>query len=202
MTLFGNKDAVSNTAQIWVSGFKKRPNTANKTAFYGNNTTGYRANTTMKVGAFGVAQTSIQKQTNLKVSSIVVGSNGGANYTNNDTVTVGFGTMSVNALFTVTTNTTGGAATLAITNNGVFTLGPNLSPSVATVNKTVVNASANGLLVTIVTAKAYEGSKIPHAGWVVRKEGTGGRAGRVQYEVMIAGGISGASNTNSTNYMG
>lgn len=30
---------------------------------------------------------------------------------------------------------------------------------------------------------------IPHTGWVLRTEGTGGRAGRVQYEVLVAGGI-------------
>lgn len=30
---------------------------------------------------------------------------------------------------------------------------------------------------------------IAHTGWVVRTEGTGGRAGRVQYEVLVAGGI-------------
>lgn len=31
-------------------------------------------------------------------------------------------------------------------------------------------------------------SAITHAGWVVRKEGTGGRAGRVQYETLVAMG--------------
>lgn len=30
---------------------------------------------------------------------------------------------------------------------------------------------------------------VAHTGWVVRTEGTGGRAGRVQYEVLVAGGI-------------
>lgn len=31
---------------------------------------------------------------------------------------------------------------------------------------------------------------IAHTGWVLRTEGTGGRAGRVQYEVLVAGGIN------------
>jgi hypothetical protein len=31
-----------------------------------------------------------------------------------------------------------------------------------------------------------------HAGWVLRTEGTGGRAGRVQYEVLVAMGSLGA----------
>lgn len=30
-----------------------------------------------------------------------------------------------------------------------------------------------------------------HTGWVYRKEGTGGRSGRVQYEVLVAGSIEG-----------
>lgn len=36
-----------------------------------------------------------------------------------------------------------------------------------------------------------EADAVPHSGWVLRKEGTGGRAGRVHYEVLVAGGISG-----------
>ena len=33
-----------------------------------------------------------------------------------------------------------------------------------------------------------EGDKAPHSGWVLRTEGSGGRAGRVQYEVLVASG--------------
>lgn len=37
-----------------------------------------------------------------------------------------------------------------------------------------------------------DGKKVAHAGWVVRKVGTGARAGRVQYETLVAmGSISG-----------
>ena len=32
-------------------------------------------------------------------------------------------------------------------------------------------------------------AKAPHTGWVLRTVGTGNRAGRVQYEVLVAGGI-------------
>ena len=31
-----------------------------------------------------------------------------------------------------------------------------------------------------------EAAAVVHAGWVLRKEGTGGRAGRVQYETLVA----------------
>jgi hypothetical protein len=44
-----------------------------------------------------------------------------------------------------------------------------------------------------------ESSKVPHAGWVLRTEGTGGRAGRVSYEVLVASSsITGDSATDDT----
>lgn len=48
------------------------------------------------------------------------------------------------------------------------------------------------------------GSKkgITHAGWVVRREGTGGRAGRVQYETLVAMGSLGANTTSATGVTG
>lgn len=33
-----------------------------------------------------------------------------------------------------------------------------------------------------------EADIVPHSGWVLRTEGTGGRAGRIQYEVLVASG--------------
>ena len=33
-----------------------------------------------------------------------------------------------------------------------------------------------------------EGNKLTHTGWVLRTEGTGGRAGRVHYETLVATG--------------
>ena len=38
------------------------------------------------------------------------------------------------------------------------------------------------------TGEAQANPEIPHSGWVLRKEGTGGRAGRVTYEVLVAAG--------------
>lgn len=57
---------------------------------------------------------------------------------------------------------------------GVFGVGANNGGAAA------VEMSVNG-------AKA-----IPHAGWVLRTEGSGGRAGRVQYETLVAMGSLGA----------
>lgn len=41
-----------------------------------------------------------------------------------------------------------------------------------------------------------------HTGWVLRTEGTGGRAGRVQYEVLVAGGIANDAGTDDTIFPG
>lgn len=40
----------------------------------------------------------------------------------------------------------------------------------------------------VTAGEASANPSIPHAGWVLRKEGTGLRAGRVTYEVLVAGG--------------
>lgn len=41
----------------------------------------------------------------------------------------------------------------------------------------------------VVSIGGTRGRGVAHAGWVLRREGTGGRAGRVQTEVLVAGGI-------------
>jgi len=40
--------------------------------------------------------------------------------------------------------------------------------------------------------------QVAHTGWVVRREGTGGRAGRIHYETLIASGSIGANTTASS----
>jgi hypothetical protein len=44
-----------------------------------------------------------------------------------------------------------------------------------------------------VTVGGAKNRGIPHAGWVLRTEGSGGRAGRVQYEVLVAMGSLGSN---------
>ncbi len=71
---------------------------------------------------------------------------------------------------------------------------------------TTANSYVTGLKVGIVPVSVEkknsanltsvaEGKKVPHVGWTLRKEGTGGRAGRVTYEVLVAG--SGAVSQNN-----
>lgn len=43
--------------------------------------------------------------------------------------------------------------------------------------------------IAVATIGGGRGTGIAHTGWVIRREGTGQRAGRVSYEVLVAGGI-------------
>lgn len=60
---------------------------------------------------------------------------------------------------------------------------------------TTANAYIDGVTVGMYGASAGEitanGGGIAHSGWVLRTEGQGGRAGRVSYEVLVAGGMTG-----------
>jgi len=44
--------------------------------------------------------------------------------------------------------------------------------------------------------------QVTHAGWVLRTEGTGGRAGRVQYETLVAMGSLGVNTATATSVVG
>ena len=44
--------------------------------------------------------------------------------------------------------------------------------------------------------------QVTHSGWVLRREGTGGRAGRVQYETLVAMHSIGVNGTTSTGIYG
>jgi len=69
---------------------------------------------------------------------------------------------------------TKGGANVDITSGGPSETGHSLTGETATAVAVVGGAKNKG---------------VAHTGWVVRTEGTGGRAGRVQYEVLVAGGI-------------
>ena len=80
---------------------------------------------------------------------------------------------------TIALSATSGGANIDITDTRVTASGE---------THTVRGDTATGLL-------EPSGAKlggVPHAGWVLRTEGTGGRAGRVQYEVLVAMGSLGA----------
>jgi len=67
------------------------------------------------------------------------------------------------------------------------TLGSRANTTVALFNNTTTGAFVNNLKTGVFAINATSvTSNVPHAGWVLRIEGTGGRAGRVQYEVLVA----------------
>jgi hypothetical protein len=60
--------------------------------------------------------------------------------------------------------------------------------AVAGQTHTLTGDTATGVILT----RGAKNGGVAHAGWVVRREGTGGRAGRVHYETLVAGGSLGA----------
>ena len=108
----------------------------------------------------------------------------------------------INAAATSNTTGTGGTTgTLALS----FGAGPTAT---ITANGSgyekapLVNITANGLVGAFATANLISTALqqgVAHTGWVLRKVGTGGRAGRVQTEVLVAGRITGTAN-NTTIY--
>lgn len=84
---------------------------------------------------------------------------------------------------TVALSTTSGGANVNLTSGGPSETGHSLTGETATGVAVVGGASNKG---------------VPHTGWVLRTEGTGGRAGRVQYEVLVAGGIVSDNNADDT----
>ena len=60
-------------------------------------------------------------------------------------------------------------------------------------NTTAGGATFRGETATgAVSVGGGDNKGVAHAGWVLRTEGTGGRAGRVQYETLVAMGSLGA----------
>lgn len=78
-------------------------------------------------------------------------------------------------------------------------LTPNSTNQSALFGNTTANAFIGGATVGQFGADNAEVANaalgISHAGWVLRTEGTGGRAGRVQYETLVAMSSLGSTNT-------
>lgn len=100
---------------------------------------------------------------------VATGNTAVAGLTSGTTYYVQFANSTVVAL-----SATAGGSRIALTPSTVSETGHALQGATATGTVTVGGAQNKG---------------IPHTGWVLRTEGTGGRAGRVQYEVLVAGGI-------------
>ena len=185
MGSWGKTDNASNSVFYAPAQFNKTANSTNQTALFGNTTVGAIANN-IAVGQFGVSAAEkantggeSKKVThagwNLRtagtgsIESITITA-GGTGYSNNDTIRVAVsGTGTTNATGTVSTNSTGGITSVTITNRGKGFTAKN--PTVVVANTT--GGTANGTSATLVAV-------------------AGGRAGRVQYETLVAmGSITG-----------
>jgi hypothetical protein len=111
-------------------------------------------------------------------------------YTTSTGNTVVTGLTNAASYYAVAANSTGlklaltvGGAAINIAPTAVSETGHNLTGRTATAAAVVSGASGKGF----------------HAGWVLRTAGTGGRAGRVQYETLVAmGSITTASDAEDT----
>lgn len=61
---------------------------------------------------------------------------------------------------------------------------------VLTPGVTETGHSLTGETATAQAVLSYTGKAAAHTGWVIRTVGSGGRAGRIQYETLVAGGIT------------
>lgn len=101
-------------------------------------------------------------------------------------------------LFSATDANTGApkwavASGLGVSANG-FTLYANTTADVFKTNLTV---GVFGVDATEIALDANKANKPAHTGWVLRTAGTGSRSGRVQTEVLVAGGMSGDIQTTA-----
>jgi len=185
MAQWGTSDAASNSVLWGVAGYNKTANSANRDDFYGN-TTADAFVTGKTVGQFAVDANEIAVSDGGVVSITVSAGGEGYDSTANDAMVITGGGGS-GATATFANNSNGVITAVTVTAGGTgYTSAPTI-----TVNDTEPNgnaAIANSATFTASIAGAAGGAAA-HTGWVVRTEGSGGRAGRVQYEVLVAGGI-------------
>ena len=183
MALWGKNDSAADSTKFAPTQVNRTPDAANRTTLFGNTTTGAWQNNgvAMKkaVGQFGVSAAEAANTAgegkkvahagwNLRTRGVgpltsVTVTAAGSGYANTETFVIAAGTGGTNATGNVVTNATGNVVSVSISNWGA-----NFNAAAPTVTLT-----ANGVGATI-TAVA------------------GGRAGRVQYETLVAmGSITG-----------
>lgn len=198
MPLWGSSDNAANSVKYATELTRSGPvgsgnaaKAANNTSMYANVTPG-AFNPGMAVGQFAVsdremanssaAERAYPAHTGWQIRSLGTGpvvsvavNVGGTGYNNTDTFKISGGTT--NATGTLSTNSTGGLANVTLTNPGVgFT-----------------NTSS----VTVAFANSTGGASAGSTGTLTIT--LGGRAGRKQYETIVAGGMTSTGNTIPAN---
>lgn len=167
MPLWGKNDAVSN-AMLYIA--SQYDNTANDVAAMYTNAAITTDEGGRSVGLFcvdatevvpGASQGWVMRTEGTGYVTNVGISDGGTGYTNGDIYRISSITGGTNATATIGTNSTGGIITLTLTNSGRFING---SPTVAATNSTGGSTNTSATL-------TYS---------------LGGRAGRKQYETLVA----------------
>ena len=184
MALWGKNDSAADSTKFAPSQVNRTPNSANKTTLFGNTTTGAWQNNgvAMKkaVGQFGVSAAEAANTAgegkkvahagwNLRTRGVgpltaITVAAAGRTYANSDTFAVAAGTGGTNATGNVVTNAAGNVVSFSVSSWGA-------------------NFNAAAPTVTITTSTGVGASLTATAG---------GRAGRVQYETLVAmGSIAG-----------
>lgn len=108
-----------------------------------------------------------------------------------NTVLVGLSNNGV--YYTKVANSTG--VSLSLTKGGTLVV---ITPGLSESGHQLIGKTALGY----VRVEFAKNDGVAHSGWVVRRAGTGGRAGRVQTEVLVAMGSLGQNSTSSTGVTG
>lgn len=198
----GQANVVSVTVTAAGSGFTVRPTVT----FSGGGGSGAAGNTTAKVVAVALGGGAGNGGSGY-VNAEVVTVGGGTGTSANVTIANTDGSGTVTAV-TLVSGQAGSYTVLPTLANNAPTGGSGTGLALnLTIGLNTVTVSANGSGYTSAPAvtiggtggvgaaaaavmNASEGPKAPHTGWVLRTEGSGGRAGRISYEVLVAGGIT------------
>lgn len=159
------------------------------------NATGNIASVTITTGGVFDVNTNVvagfNRQKHVANSGVAINYTGTATgYSNTDVVTVANGIT--NATATVATNTTGGSLTFTITNVGLFSNTAANNSVVVTIANSTGGASA-GSGATFTTANL-----VASTGGSVTINTLGGRSGRIQYETLVAIGITSENTADNT----
>lgn len=117
------------------------------------------------------------------------------------TYTVAAGNTAIGGL---TANTT---YYISFANTTGFVVSATRGGTNVTLTEARTGAAETGHTIQGLTATGYVDTnsvqpQVTHAGWVLRTEGTGGRAGRIHYETLVAMGSIGMNTTSSTGRTG
>lgn len=226
--LYGNStaNAFINSVTIGVFGISpaeiKNPKGKVASLSVTNTGSGFTARPTVTIGGDGANATA----TAVGIVVGAVAGNAGADYANGDTLTIAGGTGTAAVVTVTAISNTGGVTNVAISNTGAYTALPTLSNNnvtggngtggritltiglgpitvtaagfgYTTANVTIGGTGGSGATANIALRK-FEVAGTPGPGWALRTEGSGNRANRVNYELLVAGRSLTSDGTDDT----